>query len=52
MELMDKKKFVKITLDENTKIFVIHVTVLEAMPIYFYRASQVESQNYPILAIL
>ena len=30
VELIDKKKFVKVALDKNSKTFVVHVTTLEA----------------------
>lgn len=44
IELINKSKFVKVTLNENFKIFIIYVATLElsvAMFIYPYRATQV-----------
>ncbi len=37
VELIDKREFAKVALDENSKTFVVHVAALElltAMPIY------------------
>lgn len=34
VKLIDKKKFAKVALDENVKIFVIYVTALSAMSIH------------------
>ncbi len=53
VELIDKRKFAKAALDENSETFVVHVTALEvltAMPIYLSRAPQV--LDNPTLAAL
>lgn len=42
VELINKQEFAKVALDENSKIFVVHIAVLGisiAMPIYFSRTS-------------
>lgn len=41
VELIDEKKFAKVALDENFRIFVIHVTALEMMSIHPFIASRI-----------
>lgn len=42
VKLINRKNFAKTALDENSEIFVVHVTALEAMLIYLFKASQVQ----------
>ncbi len=41
MELIDKKKFAKVVMDENSKTFVIHMSALDVaeLSIYLFRAT-------------
>ncbi len=43
VELIDKREFAKATLDENSKIFVVHVSALDVaeLSIYPSRAAQI-----------
>ncbi len=41
VELIDKREFAKVALDENSKTFVVHVTTLEATTIHPSRAAQI-----------
>ena len=55
VELIDKKEFAGAALNQNSKTFVVHVTVLEvptAIFIYPSKTSQVQRLNKPILAAL
>ena len=50
VELIDKKKFAKEAMDENSKTFVVHVLALKApkpagMPIHPSRAAQIAAQS-------
>lgn len=50
IELIDKRKFAKVILNNNFKIFVIYVATLIMMPIYLFSTVQVYDKS--ILAIL
>lgn len=44
VELINKKKFVKVALDENFKTFMVYIATLEiqtVMPNHFLRSSQI-----------
>ncbi len=41
VELIDKREFARAALDQNSEIFVVHVSVLEATTIYPSRAAQI-----------
>ncbi len=41
VKLIDKREFARVTLDKNLETFVIHVSALEAITIYPFRAAQI-----------
>ncbi len=41
VELIDKKEFVKVALDENSETFIMHILAIEATTIYPFRVARI-----------
>ena len=55
VKLIDKKKFAKAALIENSKTFMVHISTLKvatAMLIHLLRTSQISELDKPTLAVL
>lgn len=52
IELINKRRFVKIALDKSSKTFVVHIADLKVMSIYLSKFSQIQDLDDFILAIL
>ena len=55
VKFINKRKFTRVVLDENSKTFVVHIATQEipiAVSVYLSRTSQVQRSNKPTLATL
>lgn len=48
MKFLNKKKFAKIVLDENFKLFIMHITAVKTleMTIYLLQIAQILNSNF------